>query len=77
MENIQGFLEEQLDTAKARLTELEKELVVQQETLYTMVDQLKETQRFLIKLAHNQAEVAKRISSWPFISVKTRGDEDA
>lgn len=74
---MQEYYEEQLDVTKSRITELEKEVVVLQENLYTTIEQLKETQRFLIKLAHSQAEVAKRLSSWPFIAVKTNGDSNA
>ncbi len=37
-------------------------------------EQIKETQRYLIKLAHNQSEIAKRVSTWPFIAVDTRDE---
>lgn len=69
------YYDEQLDLTKARILQLEKELAVQHEVLSTTVDQLKETQRFLLKLAHNQAEISKRISAWPFISVRARDEE--
>lgn len=74
---MQEYYEEQLDVTKSRVTELEKEIVILQENLFTTIEQLKETQRFLIKLAHSQSEVAKRLSSWPFIAVKTKGDNNA
>lgn len=69
------YYEEQLDLTKSRILQLEKELAIHQEALTTTVDQLKETQRFLIKLAQSQAEIAKRVSSWPFVAVNTRGDK--
>lgn len=71
---MQEFYEEQLDLTNNKITELEKELVMQQETLYNAIEQIKETQRFLIKLAHNQSEIAKRISTWPFVAVKEKGE---
>lgn len=73
---MDNSLEEQLDITKTRIAELEKELVVQQETLYTAIEQIKETQRFLVKLAHNQSDVVKRISSWPFVAVRSKNDMD-
>lgn len=69
------YYEEQLDLTKARITELEKNITVLQENLYTVIDQLKETQRFLIKLVHSQSEMAKRVSTWPFIAVNARDEE--
>lgn len=69
------YYEEQLDLTKSRITELEKNITLLQENLYTVADQLKETQRFLIKLAHSQSEIAKRVSSWPFIAVNQRDEE--
>lgn len=73
---MQEYYEEQLDVTKNRITELEKEIVILQENLYNTIEQLKETQRFLIKLAHSQSEIAKRLSSWPFITVKSKNGED-
>lgn len=66
------YFEEQLNTTKSRITELEKDIIVLQENLLTVTDQLKETQRFLIKLVHNQSEIARRVSSWPFLTVNER-----
>jgi UDP-N-acetylglucosamine transferase subunit ALG13 len=37
---------------------------------------MKQTQQYLIKLAHHQSEIAKRLSSWPFLAVSnTEGDD--
>lgn len=69
------YFEEQLDLTKSRITELEKNISILQENLLTVTDQLKETQRFLIKLVHSQSEIARRVSSWPFLAVNERDGE--
>ena len=71
-------LEQDLDITNGRIIELEKDLIVIQENLQTLFEQLKETQKYIIRLAHNQAHITKRISSWPFIAVpeERQGDSD-
>lgn len=64
-----NYLEEDMDTTKGRIIEIEKNIAVLQENISALSEHLKETQKFLMKLAHNQAEVTKRISSWPYIAV--------
>jgi hypothetical protein len=59
---------------EGRLIELEKQIVSLQDTSLMLSEQIKETQRYLIKLAHNQSEIAKRVSTWPFIAVDTRDE---
>lgn len=69
--------EEQLDQTKARLVELEKNLLIMQGDIITMTEQIKETQYYIIKLVKNQADITKRLSSWPYIAVPTskQGEE--
>lgn len=75
---MEEYLEEQLDLTKSRIIELEKHISVMHENIVQLSEQIKETQRFLIKMAQNQAEITKRVSLWPYIAVPTnRGDEDA
>jgi hypothetical protein len=38
-------------------------------------ESIKETQRYLIKLAKNQQELTRRISSWPYIVVSNEDEE--
>jgi len=60
-----------------RITELEKNISILQEGLMTVSEQIRDTQRYLIKVAHNQAEIAKRISSWPYVAVPdVKGDDN-
>lgn len=67
-------LEQELDTVLGRLLEIEKDMIVLQENQMTLSEQLKETQKYLIKMAKNQAEISKRIHAWPFIAVE-RGED--
>jgi predicted nucleic acid-binding Zn-ribbon protein len=69
-------LEQELDVVMNRIVEMEKLMSIVQENQLTLADQIKETQRFLIKLAKNQSEISKRVTHWPFIAVPFReGDE--
>ena len=69
-------LEQDLDITNGRIIELEKDLIVIQENLTTLFEQIKETQKYIIKLAHNQAHMTKRISSWPYIAVEKFDDSN-
>lgn len=62
-------LEEELDVTNNRLAELEKNIMIIQDSILTLAEQVKESQRYIIKLAHNQSIVTKRISQWPFIEI--------
>ena len=69
------FTEEQLDLSEARITEIEKSICIMQDSMTELSDHIRETQRYLIKLAHHQSEITKRISAWPFIAVNSSRDE--
>ena len=67
-------LEEDLDLVQSRMVEIEKNITMLNENCQHLADHMRETQRFLVKLAHNQAEITKRLSQWPYIAVE-RGRE--
>jgi uncharacterized coiled-coil protein SlyX len=69
------FTEEQLDLSDARITEIEKSICIMQDSMTELSEHIRETQRYLIKLAHHQSEITKRISAWPFIAVDSNRDE--
>ena len=69
------FTEEQLDLSDARITEIEKSICIMQGSMTELSEHIRETQRYLIKLAHHQSEITKRISAWPFIAVDSNRDE--
>jgi len=70
------YLEEELDVNSQKIKQLEQELESTREILQHTIESLKETQRYLMKLAYNQAEVTKKISTWPYIAVRSSKDED-
>jgi len=67
-------LEQELDIVLGRMSEIEKNIIILQENQMTMAEQLKETQKYLIRMARNHAEITKRISQWPYIAVEPRED---
>ena len=69
------FTEEQLDLSDARMMEIEKSICILQGNMTELSEHIRETQRYLIKLAHHQSEITKRISAWPFIAVDSNRDE--
>ena len=69
------FTEEQLDLSESRITEIEKTICIMQDSMTELSEHIRETQRYLIKLAHHQTEITKRISAWPFIAVNSNRDE--
>lgn len=70
------YYEEQLNQANERIIELEKNVTIMHENVMTMADQIKETQMFIIKLAKNQAEIAKRVSQWPYVVVSRKQEDE-
>jgi hypothetical protein len=56
------------------MSEIEKNIIILQENQMTISEQLKETQKFLVKIARNQHEISKRITQWPYIAVEPRED---
>lgn len=70
------YTEEELDLARSKIKLLEENVADLQDAITHYADQLKETQRFLIKLAHNQSEITKRVTHWPYIVVSDRGNEE-
>lgn len=63
------YIEEELDMTNNRILELEKNIAILQVNMEVLNDQIKETQKFLLKLATNQSEITKRVTKWPYIAV--------
>ncbi len=63
------YLEEDLDLTKQRMKQLEMQVAAHMESIQELTESLKETQRYLVKLAHNQMELTKRVSQWPYLVV--------
>jgi len=65
------FSEDPLDLTSSRLKQLEENLCIMQSSITYLSDHVKQTQQYLMKLAHHQADIAKKLSSWPFIAVES------
>jgi len=70
------YLDEELDITTQKIQTLEKELLATQELLGNAIASLKETQRYLMKMAYNQAEITKKISHWPYIVVHSNKNDE-
>lgn len=69
------YSDESLDVTIQKIVDIEKSLCIMQENITTLSEQIRETQRYLIKMAHNQSELAKRVSTWPYIPVPEAGEK--
>jgi septal ring factor EnvC (AmiA/AmiB activator) len=69
-------LEDELELKAQRIKRLEQDVSMLQDSLLATQESVKETQRYLIKLAHSQMELNKRMTAWPFLKVKAKGKED-
>jgi predicted nucleic acid-binding Zn-ribbon protein len=72
------YLDEELDITQQKINNLQEEIEFLKDALTSHAQTIKESQHFLIKLAHNQAALTKRISQWPYIpvSLERRSGED-
>jgi hypothetical protein len=57
-----------------KINNLEKELDITRHLLEQTIHSLKETQRYLMKLAYTQADLTKKVSTWPFITVSDKDE---
>ena len=71
------FIEENLDLNRQKIKALETQIAFHMDTIQELSESLKETQRYLVKLAHNQMELTKRISQWPYIVVNHNNEGDS
>ena len=63
------YFEEELDLTNNKIRNVEESISEMQAAIMDLATELKQTQQFLIKLAHNQAEITKRVTMWPYIAV--------
>ena len=63
------YFEEELDLTNSKIRNVEQVISEMQAAIMDLATELKQTQQFLIKLAHNQAEITKRVTMWPYIAV--------
>ena len=69
------YSEDPLDLTSLRIKQLEENICIMQESITNLSEHVKQTQQYLMKLAHHQADIAKKLSSWPFIAVASKENE--
>ena len=69
-------LDEELVDSKKKIKKLEENVAIMQELLMQQQNAITETQRYLIKVAHGQKEISKRMLSWPYVKVQARKTKD-
>lgn len=76
--NTMKSLEKEMDLnlTDRKIRDLELELIITKELLTSCIDSVKETQRFIMKLAYNQQELTRRVATWPFVVIPSNSNED-
>jgi septal ring factor EnvC (AmiA/AmiB activator) len=69
-------LDTELDQSNKKIKNLEENISRMQKLLSKQQESITETQRYLIKVAHGQQELTKRVMAWPFITVSTKKTKD-
>jgi len=73
---MEEFLEQDLDIYAQKIINMEKNVASLEDQIDKLTESLKETQKFIVKLAYNQQEITKRISQWPYLVVSHREDDN-
>jgi hypothetical protein len=68
--------EDELTISNKRIKSLEENISRMQELLVRQQESITETQRYLIKVAHGQQELSKRVLSWPFVKIPAKKTKD-
>lgn len=63
---------EDFDGLQNKLNTLEKEVIDIHERYLTVSESIREMQKYMIKMAQNQAQIANQISHWPYIVVESK-----
>ena len=74
--NTMQSLDEELVDSNKKIKKLEENVAILQEILMQQQNAITETQRYLIKVAHSQKEISKRMLSWPYVKVQARKTKD-
>ena len=68
------YLDEELNVTAQKINNLEKELDITRHLLEQTIMSLKETQRYLMKLAYTQSDLTKKVATWPFITISDKDE---
>ena len=69
-------LDAELVQSNKKIKKLEENISMLQEVISQQQETMLETQRYLIKLAHGQQELSKRVLSWPYVRVQAKRAKD-
>jgi hypothetical protein len=72
---MKEFSEKDLDLTEEKIKNIENQLSILINNFDQLAESLKDTQRYLVKLAHNQMDMTKRVSQWPFLVVHDNNEE--
>lgn len=63
---------EEYDSLIAKMDNLEKEVIDIHERYLTVAESIREMQKYMVKMAQNQAQIATQVSHWPYIVVEKK-----
>ena len=63
---------EEFDVLQTKLETLEKEVIDIHERYLTVAESIREMQKYMVKMAQNQARIATQVSDWPYIVVEKK-----
>jgi septal ring factor EnvC (AmiA/AmiB activator) len=79
--DTEKFLDFELETSRQRIKSLEESIsLIQdqqgliQEQITQLTLSLRDTQRYLIKLAQNYRQVSTRVAQWPYLNISNEDD---
>ena len=64
---------QKISNIEADILKINEQIGILHENLTVQIENMRDTQRYLIKLAQNQQELTKRISTWPYIEINRNG----
>jgi len=72
LEDTTDLLTEKIVVIEKNIESAGRNIIELQDTLLSLSAELKETQKFLIKLAQNQAIISTQVAQWPYVAVPTQ-----
>lgn len=63
---------EEYDFYIQKIKAMDEDILLIKENISIITDSLRETQKYLVKLAANQAELSRRLATWPFLTVNKK-----
>lgn len=71
MESLETY-DDTYQELQTKLNTLEKEVIDIHERYLTVAETIREMQRYMVKMAQNQAQLANQLAQWPYIVVDSK-----